>query len=97
MTVVAKRANKKAKPKPPVVVTREFPPGTLIVAPGTPGAVVVSPRTPFCTHCRKNDKVSRSSHDRKTTYYRCTRCVDPDTMDYWIFKVRRAEKPRGPA
>lgn len=88
-------AKKKSEAAQPLTVARQetFPPGCQVVPAGTPKVMYATPNPPPCTSCKRNDRVSYSSRDRECRYYRCKRCVDPKTLDYWIFQVYK-QAPR---
>lgn len=67
-------------------ITKEFPPGKVARPEGPDRAVVRKPlRCPYCGAERK--LLTRTAHTSTTEYWRCGRCVDPDTCKPTAFKV----------
>lgn len=90
----------KAKPGDPLVLRREFPPGSIVKPPGPPRAHF-APRV-TCPHCGTED-VRQTARHGSVRYYQCRKCVDEETMDWTAFKVIRrppsssAARPAHPA
>lgn len=71
-------------------VVKTFPPGRIQRPPGPDRAVVIRPLAcPYCGAPR--DQIEETSHKGNTRYFRCGRCVDPETCEGTAFKVLTVE------
>lgn len=82
------RAAKQKKPEgKPLVVSRTFPPGTILSPEGPPKVVRIPPRVKVaCPHCG-SEKVKRRGAKGKKRYYECQRCVDRESLALRVFPV----------
>ena len=78
---------KKRKEAEELILTKKFPPGTII-RPKNPQPVQVIPPRPkiVCRWC-ESERVERTSSSGRKRFYRCFSCVDPETMAYTVFTV----------
>lgn len=78
-----------------VVLERRFPPGAIIRPDVKPRVNVreiqAKPKTK-CEACGSDD-VERYASSADADYYRCRRCVDPNTFDWTTFKVVKVRTP----
>ena len=91
MPSVAKKTRAKVTQKKSaagVVLTKEFPAGTILRPEEPLSDPQVLPRRPKVT-CRwcGSDDVRETSRSNRKRYYRCGQCVDPATMEYTVFLV----------
>ena len=69
-----------------IVLTRRFPAGSRVATPGALPPQVVRPIV--CDSCGATGP-KQYTHTGSISYYQCQVCVDPATMDLYVFKVIR--------